>query len=145
MSKKEEKVIEMSVEEVTVEEIPVEEIPVEKTYTIRNLSNKDLWPVMKILGRLLPEDLKKAFLQVASGEKKIKDVGKLIAFDMGVMIIQNAYKAQEDVDAFCASMIGVTVDELNDMEFGTTAMIIMDLFEDAKRASFFKALSKFFS
>lgn len=133
--KKEEKVIELS----------VEEIPVTKPYTMRNLSNRDLWPVMKILGRLLPEDLKKAFSQVASGEKKIKDVGVLVAFDMGMMILQNAYKAQEDVDAFCASMIGVTVDELNEMEFGTTAMIIMDLFEDAKSASFFKALSKFFS
>ena len=126
-------------------ELSVEEIPVTKPYTMRNLSNRDLWPVMKILGRLLPEDLKKAFSQVASGEKKIKDVGVLVAFDMGMMILQNAYKAQEDVDAFCASMIGVTVDELNEMEFGTTAMIIMDLFEDAKSASFFKALSKFFS
>lgn len=135
MSKKKEEVIEAS----------VEEIPVEKPYTIRKLSNGDLWPVMKILGRLLPEDLKKAFAQVASGEKKIKDVGILVAFDMAMMIIQNAYKAQEDVDSFCASMIGVSVEELNEMEFGTTAMIIMDLFEDAKSASFFKALSKFFS
>ena len=116
-----------------------------KPYTLRPLRNGDLWPVLKILGRLLPEDLKKAFVQVASGEKGIRDVGMAVGFDMATMIIQNAYKAQDDVDSFCADVAGVTVDELNEMEFGTTALIIMDLFNDAKSASFFKALSRFFS
>lgn len=116
-----------------------------KPYQLRSLRNGDLWPVLKILGRLLPEDLKKAFVQVASGEKQLREIGVLVGFDMATMVIQNAYKAQDDVDAFCADVAGLTVEELNEMEFGTTALIIMDLFEDAKSASFFKALSRFFS
>ena len=84
--------------------------------------------------------------------KRVSKIKKLVVASMfaalccvATMVIQNAYKAQDDVDAFCADVAGLSVEELNEMEFGTTALIIMDLFEDAKSASFFKALSRFFS
>ena len=41
-----------------------------------------------------------------------------------------------------AQIFGVTVEELNEMEFGTTPLIIVDAYEDAKNTSFFKVLSK---
>ena len=61
---------------------------------------------------------------------------------MVVMVLKNIPKAQHDVDEFCASMIGKTVAELNEMEFGTTALILYDVFGDAKNTSFFKVVSK---
>ena len=128
-------------ENITKEEM-IEEV---KPYTLRSLKNKDLWAVVRILGKLLPEDLKKAFVQVASGAKSIEELGFSVGADMVMMIIQNAHKAQDEVDVFCADMAGMSVEELNDMEFGTTPMIIMDIFKDAKNVSFFKVLSKFFS
>lgn len=122
-----------------------DEVVSEKPYTLRSLKNRDLWSIVRILGKLLPEDMKKAFVQVTSGEKTVKDLGYMVGADMAIMIIQNAYKAQAEVDLFCADMAGISVNELNDMEFGTTPMIIMDIFNDAKNVSFFKVLSKFFS
>ena len=119
----------------------VEEV-IERPYTIRKLKNGDLWSVVQILGKLLPDELKKAFVQVVSGEKSIKEVGGMVVCDMAVMITKNAYKAQHEVDAWCADLIGVTVEELNEMEFGTTPLIIVDAYEDAKNTSFFKVLSK---
>lgn len=121
----------------------VEEV-VERPYTIRKLKNGDLWKVVQILGKLLPDELKKAFVQVISGEKSIKEVGGMVVCDMVVMITKNAYKAQHEVDSFCADLIGVSVEELNEMEFGTTPLIIFDAYEDAKGTGFFKVLSKLF-
>lgn len=133
-----------TIEEVTEQVEEVEEV-IERPYTLRNLKNKDLWAVIRILGRILPDDLKSAFVQVASGEKSIKDIGAMVACDMATMIVKNLHKAQKEVDELCADMAGITVAELDEMDFGTTPMMIMDIFEDAKNVAFFKALSKYFS
>lgn len=117
---------------------------VERPYTIRSLKNGDLWTVVQILGKVLPEELKQAFVQVVSGNANVKEVGGMVVCDMAVMITKNAYKAQAEVDAFCADLIGKSVEELNEMEFGTTALILIDVFGDAKNTSFFKVLSKLF-
>lgn len=127
------------------ENVEIQEEIIEKPYALRSLKNRDLWAVLQILAKLLPDDLKSAFVQVMSGEKSLKDLGVMVAVDMGTMIIKNAHKAQKEVDAFCADVAGITVDELNEMEFGTTPMIIMDICEDAKNMAFFRALSKFLS
>lgn len=117
---------------------------VEKPYTIRSLKNGDLWTVVQILGKVLPEELKQAFVQVVSGNSNVKEIGGMVVCDMAVMITKNAHKAQAEVDAFCADLIGKSVEELNEMEFGTTALILIDVFSDAKNTSFFKVLSKLF-
>lgn len=117
---------------------------IERSYTIRSLKNGDLWKVVQILGKILPEELKKAFVQVLAGDKTINEIGGMVVCDMAVMIIKNAHKAQAEVDAFCADLIGVSVEELNDMEFGTTPLIIYDAYEGAKDTGFFKLLSRLF-
>ena len=117
---------------------------VERPYTIRSLKNGDLWTVVQILGKVLPEELKQAFVQVVSGNANVKEVGGMVVCDMAVMVTKNAHKAQAEVDAFCADLIGKSVEELNEMEFGTTALILIDVFGDAKNTSFFKVLSKLF-
>lgn len=117
---------------------------IERPYTIRSLKNGDLWTVVQILGKILPEELKQAFVQVASGNANVKEIGGMVVCDMAVMVTKNAHKAQAEVDAFCADLIGKSVEELNEMEFGTTALILVDVFGDAKNTSFFKVLSKLF-
>lgn len=126
--------------ETTATEV-VEEV-IERPYEIRKLNNGDLWPVLKILTKVLPDDLKDAFIQVITGEKSLKELGGMVACDMIVMVVKNIPKAQQEVDEWCASMIGKTVGELNEMEFGTTVLILYDVFGDVKNASFFKVLSK---
>ena len=119
----------------------VEEV-IERPYEMRKLNNGDFSPVLKILTKVLPDDLKGAFAQVITGEKTLKEIGGMVACDMLVMVVKNIPMAQNEVDRFCASMIGKTVEELNEMEFGTTALILYDVFGDAKNTSFFKVLSK---
>lgn len=129
--------------EIMEEVVEEAEEVIEKPYTMRKIGNSDLWPVLKILSKILPDELKKAFVQLASGEKKLKEIGIMVAVDLGRMIIQNMYKAEDEVDKLCADLIGVSEEELNAMEFGTTPMIVMDFIEEAKKTTFFKVLSKF--
>lgn len=128
--------------ETEAEKAEVEEQEIKRPYTLRKIKNSDLWAVLGILTVILPDDLKEAFVQVMSGEKTLEQIGIATAFDMGVLMVKNAYKAQEQVDAFCADMAGITVEELNEMEFGTTPLIIYDAVAEAKNVAFFKVLSK---
>lgn len=130
-----------TIEKTVIEGEPKEEV-IERPYTLRKLKNSDLWTVLGILTAILPDDMRQAFVQVMSGEKSLEAIGMGVAFDMGRLIVENAYKAQEQVDSFCADLAGVTVEELNGMEFGTTPLIICDAVGEARNVSFFKVLSK---
>lgn len=114
-----------------------------KPYTMRKIKDSDLWSVLRILAKVLPDELKKAFIQIASGEKTLKEVGIMVGVDIGNMVVRNIYKAEEEVNALCADLIGVSVAELKEMEFGITPMIIMDFYVEAKKTTFFRVLSKF--
>lgn len=122
----------------------VEEI-IKKPYTLRKAKDRDLWGILKILAKILPDELKKAFVQVLAGEKKLKELGAMVVCDMATMIVKNIYKAETEVKEFCADLAGVTVEELDEMEFGTTPLIIYDFYEEAKKTTFFRVLSKFIS
>lgn len=133
-----------AVEEVAVEET-VEEV-IERPYTLRKLANGDLWKVVGILRKVLPDEMSKTILQYVSGTMTAENAGTLGMINIATEVFKNLDKAQTEVDEWCADLIGVSVDELNNnYEFGTTPMIIMDVFTDAKNVPFFKVLSKFFS
>ncbi len=141
MSKKEE----TKIEEVTdTPEIPVEEL-VKEPYTLRELTDEDIYPVCEIIGKVLPDDMKEAFVQIMSGEKSLKDTGIMVAFDLGKMILKNFSSVKTEMYEFLSGMSGIPVEELKKMPFGTTPRMIKDVFKDAKNTDFFKELSEFLS
>lgn len=131
-------------EEVVEQKVEVEEA-IEKPYTLRKLKDSDLWAILRIFKKALPENIASVFLKLITGDMKAEDAGMLGLMNVAVEVLKNADKAEVEIAEFCADMAGVTVEELADMEFGTTPMIFMDVFGDAKNISFFKVLSKFFS
>ena len=147
MSKRKEDIAKVAESETVVDfienmtEVMTEEV-IERPYELKKLDNGDLWPVVRILAKILPDNLKDAFIQVVTGEKTLDDIGGMVVCDMLVMITRNIHLAQKEVDEFCAKKIGKSVEELNEMEFGTTLLIVYDLFGEGKNASFFKVVSK---
>ena len=137
----------MSKEAVKVEEtveIPVEEL-VEKPYTLRELSDEDIYPLIEIIGKVLPEDMKEPFLQVVNGGKSLKDTGIFVAFDLGKLILKNFGSVKAEMYAFLSSMSGIPEDKLRKMPFGTTPKMVKEIFMDAKNTDFFKELSEYLS
>ena len=133
-----------AIEEVAVEETvdeTVEEV-VERPYTLRKFKDGDLWPLLQILKKIGIKDCKEAFMQVASGEKTVKDIGILAAFDLADILIGNLTKVEEEVYSLYSEMSGIAADDIKSMEFGTLPLMIMDSFNEVKNTSFFKVLSK---
>lgn len=126
--------------EVAVEET-VEEV-IERPYTLRKFNDGDLFPILKILKKIGIKDCKEAFVQVASGEKTLKQIGILASFDVADILIGNLAKVEEEVYSLYADMSGLAVEEIQAMEFGTLPLMIMDSFNEVKNTSFFKVLSK---
>ena len=129
-----------AIEEVAVEET-VEEV-VERPYTLRKFKDGDLWPLLQILKKIGIKDCKEAFVQVASGEKSVKDIGILATFDLADILIGNLTKVEEEVYSLYSEMSGIAADDIKSMEFGTLPLMIMDSFNEVKNTSFFKVLSK---
>ena len=126
--------------DITVDET-MEEV-VERPYTLRRFSDGDLFPILKILKKIGIKDCKEAFVQVASGEKTLKQIGILASFDLADILIGNLTKVEEEVYSLYADLSGLSADEIRAMEFGTLPLMIMDSFNEVKNTSFFKVLSK---
>ena len=134
------KAIEEVIVDTTVEEAV--EAVVERPYTLRKFKDGDLWPLLQILKKIGIKDCKEAFMQVASGEKTVKDIGILAAFDLADILIGNLTKVEEEVYSLYSDMAGIAADDIKSMEFGTLPLMIMDSFNEVKNTSFFKVLSK---
>lgn len=138
---------EKNVEEVvetteTVEE--VEEV-IERAYTLRQFKDGDLFTLLQILKKIGIKDCKEAFIQVASGEKTVKEIGILASFDLADILIGNLTKAEDEIYSLYSSLSGIPVEEIKEMEFGTLPLMIADSFNEVRNTSFFKVLSKLLS
>lgn len=125
-----------------VEEDSNKEEIIERPYTLRKLKDKDLFPMLQILKKIGIREFKDAFIQVTSGEKSIKDIGILTAFDIIDILIGNIGKAENEIYALWSDLSGMGIDDMKELEFGTLPLMIADTFSNMKDASFFRVLSK---
>ena len=137
------KAIEEAKNEESVEETveAVEEV-IERPYTLRKFKDGDLFKLLQILKKIGIKDCKEAFIQVASGEKTIKQIGILASFDLADILIGNLAKVENEVYDLYSDMSGIPVDDMKEMEFGTLPLMIYDSFSEVKNTAFFKVLSK---
>lgn len=130
MSKKEN--IEMT-EEVT------EEV---KPYKLRSLKDKDFYPMLDIITATLPDDLADVFVQLATGEKSVDEIGGMVVYKIAVSVLKNVSAIPDKIYPLLSDLSGIPADEIPEMPFGTTPGMIWDIIADAKNASFFRVLSK---
>ena len=117
---------------------------VEKAYELRRLKDRDLFPVLDILGAILPDDLATVFVQIASKEKKVEEVGMMVMMRLVKEICKSIDLVRDDLYALLSDVSGISEDEIGDMPFGTTPMMLLDIIKNEKNNDFFKVLSKLF-
>lgn len=135
------KEIEIEKAKETVEE-ETTEVVIERPYTLRKFKDSDLFKMLQILKKIGIKDCKEAFVQVASGEKTLKQIGILASFDLADILIGNLAKVENEVYDLYSDMSGIPVDDMKEMEFGTLPLMIYDSFGEVKNTAFFKVLSK---
>lgn len=83
--------------EVSREMLETAEEVVERPYTLRKFKDSDLFLLLQILKKIGIKDCKEAFMQVASGEKTLKQIGIVAAFDLADILIGNLTKVEDEL------------------------------------------------
>ena len=120
----------------------VQEETVERPYTLRRLVDRDLFPILGIISDVFPDDLAKVFVQLSTKEKTVKEVGAMAIMKLVLAVLKNMGKVKDDVYALLSDVSGIPAEEIQNMEFGTTPMMIWDIVGNEKNCGFFKVLSK---
>jgi len=113
-----------------------------KPYKLRSLKDKDFYPMLDIITATLPDDLADVFVQLATGEKSVDEIGGMVVYKIAVSVLKNVSAIPDKIYPLLSELSGIPADEIPEMPFGTTPSMILDIVADAKNASFFRALSK---
>lgn len=113
-----------------------------KPYKLRILKDKDFFPMLDIITATLPDDLADVFVQLATGEKSVDEIGGMVVYKIAVSVLKNVSAIPDKIYPLLSDLSGIPADEIPEMPFGTTPSMIWDIVADAKNASFFRALSK---
>ncbi len=115
---------------------------VKKPYTLRRLDGEDLWPVLDIVGKVLPDDLAQVFTEIATGEKNVAEVGGVVVFRLVSTIIKDIGKVKNEVYDFLTSVSGLTKDEINAIGLMAVPKMIWEIYNAEKNVDFFGDASK---
>lgn len=113
-----------------------------KPYTLRRLNGEDLWPVLDIVGKVLPDDLAGVFTEIATGEKSVNEVGGVVVFRLVSTIIKDIGKVKNEVYAFLTSVSGLTKEEINALGLMAVPKMIWEIYNAEKNVDFFGDASK---
>lgn len=118
------------------------EVEIPADYILRPLCDEDLYPMLAIIGKVFPDDLKDAFVYVASGQKTIKEIGYDVGYKLVVAVIKNLHTIGDEVYAFLSDVSGIAPEIIRKMKFGTTPKMIWEIYREAKNADFFQVFSE---
>ena len=124
------------------QEIREQEETMERPYTLRRLKDRDLFPILGIISEVFPDELSKVFVQLSTKEKSVQEVGAMAILKLVVAVLKNMDKVQNEVYDLLSDVSGIPAAEIQEMEFGTTPMMIWDIVGNEKNNGFFKVLSK---
>lgn len=113
-----------------------------KPYKLRSLKDKDFYPMLDIITATLPDDLADVFVQLATGEKSVDEIGGMVVYKIAVSVLKNVSAIPDKIYKLLSDLSGIPAEDIPEMPFGTTPSMIWDIVADAKNASFFRELSK---
>lgn len=113
-----------------------------KPYTLRRLDGEDLWPVLDIVGKVLPDDLAPVFTEIATGEKSAAEVGGVVMFRLVSAIVKDIKKVKPEVYEFLTSVSGLAKEEINALGLMAVPKMIWEIYNAEKNVDFFEDASK---
>lgn len=130
------------------EETLEQEETVERSYELRRLKDRDLFPILGIVSVVFPNNLaeifRKAVAKSGDKEKIVEEIGVDAVVKIVQAVMRNMELVEDDVYSLLSSVSGIPAEEIQDMPFGTTPMMIYDIIISEKNNGFFKVLSKLF-
>ena len=128
-------------------------------YTLRPLCDEDMYPLLDIIAKLCPQDLKPILLKLEGKRKEVEilmsedgeaeekqkivadmvnDIGVDVVMDLALTVIRNLKTVKDDVYALLSDLSGLPAEQIRRMGFGTTPKMIWSVVKDIKNQSFFE-------
>lgn len=111
-----------------------------KTYTLRNPEASDIFLMFRIFNKIGVKNIKECFqtaevknammLLAASkdeGEKELSGIGVLVAIDIACVLMEHLDEAKTDIFAFLARLSGMKVEDIEKMNPGDFADMVIDV------------------
>ena len=118
----------------------------EKKYELRPLVASDMGAICKIITSIGVRQFKECFnVEDFKGENDVEKIGFGIIFDIAGIIIANIPKAEDDIQAFLASLTGMKVADIRKLPFADYGEMIMDVVMKEDFQDFFKRVMKLFN
>lgn len=126
-----------------------------KSYELRELTSKDVFPMFKIISKFGIGEFKKCFdPQMISqfiddkgdfnGDKLASIVGMNIAFDVASIIFENVPKCEDEIFDFLTSISNLKREEIETMSMVDFFEMIVDVVQKKEFKDFFGVVSKLF-
>lgn len=119
-----------------------EKTPFVRPYTLRPLKDDDVWPILDIVGKVLPEDMQEMLANALLQKKSVEEMGALFIVRFGCAIIKDIHKVHDEVYALMECLSGIPADEIQQMGLGTLPLMVKDTLGMVKNAPFFEELLK---
>lgn len=118
----------------------------EKKYELRPLAASDMGAICKIMTAIGIKQFKDCFkLDDFKKVNNVEELGFSIVFDIVGIILANFPKAEEEIQAFLASVSGKKVGDIKKMPFADYGEMIMDVVTKEDFKDFFERVMKLFN
>lgn len=124
----------------------------EKAYKLRELKASDIFPTVKILGKIGINEFKSCFESdaiknlVKSVENKeeldVSQIGVTVMFDVAGVVMTHLPNCENDIYTLLSGLSGMTKTEIAELPAGTFAEMIIDVVKMEGFKDFIKAASK---
>lgn len=116
-----------------------------KAYELRPLVASDMGAICKIITAIGIRQFKECFKVEDFQGGNVEQVGFSVVFDIAGIIISNIPKAEEEIQAFLASISGLPVLVIKKMPLADYGEMIMDVVMKEEFQDFFKRVMKLFN
>lgn len=120
-------------------------------YELRRLTSKDIFPMCSIIKKIGLDEFKNCFqnpeiskLIQKGGEDVNASVGIAVTLDIVSVIVGNLPKCEKEIYSFLASLSGLKVSDLENMEMGEFFKMIKDVVTKEEFKDFFNQASELF-
>jgi hypothetical protein len=117
----------------------------ENIYEVRQLVATDLGAICKIISAIGIRQFKDCFKVDDFKSGNVEEIGFGVLVDISGIIIFNIPKAEEDIQAFVASVTGLKLAEVKELPFADYGELIVRIVTKEDFKDFFKRVMKLFN
>ena len=117
----------------------------EKAYELRPLVASDMGAICKIITAIGIRQFKECFKLEDFKGGNVEQIGFGVVFDIAGIIVANIPKAEEEIQAFLASVTGMKISEIKKMPFADYGELVLEVVMKEDFRDFFKRVMKLFN